>query len=68
MIDFSVIIPQRNSLETLPRLFNSIPQRDNVEIILVDNTPTPITKADILIDRDYKLCWSHPDRCAGGGT
>lgn len=66
MIDYSVIIPQRNSLETLPRLFKSIPQRDNVEIILVDNTPTPITKADILIDRDYKLCWSHPDRCAGG--
>lgn len=66
MIDFSVIIPQRNSLQTLPRLFKSIPQSDNIEIILVDNTPSPITKEDIGIDREYNLFWSHPDRCAGG--
>lgn len=66
MIDFSIIIPQRNSLETLPRLFQSIPQKENIEIILVDNTPIPITKEEIGIKRNYKLCWSHPNRCAGG--
>lgn len=65
-MDFSVIIPQRNSVATLPRLFNSIPQSDKIEIILVDNTPEPITKEIIGIDRDYKLLWSHPDRHAGG--
>lgn len=65
-IDFSVIIPQRNSLDTLPRLFATIPESDKIEIILVDNSFVPITKEEIAIDREYKLLWSPPDRCAGG--
>lgn len=63
---FSVIIPQRNSVSTLPRLFASIPERDDIEIIVVDNTPTPITKEEIDIDREYQLLWSAPERHAGG--
>ena len=65
-IDFSVIIPQRNSIQTLPRLFDSIPVSDRIEIIVVDNTPTPVTKEEIGIDREYKLLWSEPSRHAGG--
>lgn len=65
-IDFSVIIPQRNAIDTLPRLFASIPDMPGIEIIVVDNTPVPITKADVGIDREYTLLWSSPDRCAGG--
>ena len=63
---YSIIIPQRNSLHTLPRLFASIPMRDDIEILLVDNTPTPITKEEIGIDREYILLWSAPERHAGG--
>lgn len=66
MIDFSIIVPQRNSVHTLHRLFESIPNNDNIEIILVDNTPKPITKQDIGIDREYSLLWSAPERHAGG--
>lgn len=65
-IDFSVIIPQRDSIQTLPRLFDSIPVSNRIEIIVVDNTPTPVTKEEIGIDRDYKLLWSEPSRHAGG--
>lgn len=65
-IVFSIIIPQRNSESTLPRLFASIPERDDIEIIVVDNTPTPITKEDVGIDREYQLLWSAPERHAGG--
>jgi len=65
-IDFSIIIPQRNSLQTLPRLFASIPEADNIEIILVDNSQEPVTKEQIAIDRDYTLCWCPPERFAGG--
>lgn len=64
--DFSVIIPHRNSIHTLPRLFDSIPDTEWVEIILVDNTPIPITKEEIGIDREYTLLWSPPERHAGG--
>ena len=63
---FSIIIPQRNSLSTLPRLFNSVPERDDIEILLVDNTPCPITTVQVGIDRDYQLLWSSPTRFAGG--
>lgn len=65
-IAISVIIPQRNALKTIPRLFNSIPVRDNIEIIVVDNSPIPISKDDIGVDRDYQLLWSNPERYAGG--
>ena len=64
--DFSVIIPQRNAVSTLPRLLASIPQSEKIEIIIVDNTPTPISKSDIHFDGEYTLLWSSPDRHAGG--
>lgn len=66
IVDISVIIPQRNSLKTLPRLFNTIPEDERVEILLVDNSPTPITKKEIGINRDYSLLWCPPTRFAGG--
>lgn len=62
----SVIIPQRNSIGTLKRLFDSIPDTFQVEIIVVDNSPVPISKDDIGIDREYGLYWAEPTRCAGG--
>ena len=64
--DFSVIIPHKDSIHTLKRLFDSIPLSDRIEIILVDNSLIPITKDDIGINRDYKLLWSNPSRYAGG--
>ena len=65
-MDFSVIIPQKNSIDTLPRLFDTIPERDNIEIIVADNSEIPVTKKEIGIDREYTLCWSSPKRFAGG--
>ena len=63
---FSLIIPQRYSIDTLPRLFNSVPEREDIEILLVDNSPEPITKEQVGIERDYTLLWSSPTRFAGG--
>lgn len=63
---FSVIIPHRNSVNTLKRLFDTIPERSDIEIILVDNSDVPITKEDVNINRDYQLCWADPKRFAGG--
>lgn len=37
MINYSVIIPHKNSPELLNRCLNSIPQRDDIEIIVVDD-------------------------------
>lgn len=63
---YSLIIPQRNSLDTLPRLFNSVPTRKDIEILLADNSPEPVTKEQVGVVRDYQLLWSSPTRFAGG--
>ena len=63
---FSVIIPHRDSVKTLKRLFDTIPCNPDIEIVLVDNSDFPITKEDVNINRDYKLCWADPKRFAGG--
>lgn len=68
-IDFSVIIPHRNSLRFLPKLFSSIPESDKIEVILVDNSPTPVTKEQIIesgVKRNFELLYSAPLRGAGG--
>ena len=64
--DISVIIPQKNSIKTLGRLFDSIPDDERIEIIVVDNSEEPISKEDIGIDREYDLYWASPTRYAGG--
>lgn len=64
--DFSIIIPHRNSVQFLPKLFSSIPISEKIEIIIVDNSPTRVTKAEIAVDRDYVLLYSDPKRGAGG--
>ena len=60
------IIPQRNSIQTLARLFDSIPVSSQIEIILVDNSLDPIKKEDVGIDRDYILLHADSKRYAGG--
>ena len=64
--EITVIIPHRNSLSFLPKLFSTIPKDERLEIILVDNSPKPISKDDIGIDREYTLIFSSPERGAGG--
>lgn len=63
---YSIIIPHRNSIHFLPKLFSSIPERDEIEIILIDNSPKRITKEQIGIDRVFNLLYSDPSRGAGG--
>lgn len=37
MINYSIIIPHKNSPELLSRLLNSIPKRDDIQIIVIDD-------------------------------
>ena len=50
-IEISVIIPHKDSLDCLPRLLNSIQLSETIEIIVVDNSPIPISRDDIKTDR-----------------
>ncbi|MDO4800668.1 MAG: glycosyltransferase family 2 protein [Prevotellaceae bacterium] len=51
-MNYSVIIPFRGSITLLRKALNSIPDRDDIQIIVVDNNPTA---ADI-------TCFPHPNR------
>lgn len=67
--DFSIIIPHRDSVHFLPKLFSSIPESDKIEVILVDNSPEPITMEQVRevgVTRDFTLLFSAPSRGAGG--
>lgn len=63
---FSIIIPHYNSLDSLPRLLDSIPVRDDIEVIVVDNSPAKISVTDVNSDRKFSLLYSSNSRRAGG--
>lgn len=62
----SIIIPHYNSLDSLSRLLDSIPNRDDIEVIVVDNSPRKISASDLDSTRPYKLLYSPNSRFAGG--
>lgn len=47
-------------------LFDSIPKRDGIEIIVVDNSKEPVSREEIKSDRDIIFFHSAPERHAGG--
>lgn len=63
---YSIIVPQRDSINTLPRLIESIPERADIEIIIVDNSPISVHKSEIKTSRNFMLYHSGAQRFAGG--
>lgn len=65
--DFSVIVPVwRGAIRFLPKLFDSIPKRDGIEIIVVDNSKEPVSREEITSEREILFLHSAPERHAGG--
>ena len=65
--DFSVIVPTwRGAIKYLPKLFASIPEKEGIEIIVVDNSKNPVLREEILSQREITLLHSAPERHAGG--
>lgn len=64
---FSVIVPTwRGAIKYLPRLFDSIPEKEEIEIIVVDNSKEPVRREEINSPREITLLHSAPERHAGG--
>lgn len=65
--DFSVIIPVwRGAIKFLPKLFDSIPEKEGIEIIVVDNSKEPVGREEIKSEREIVFLHSAPERHAGG--
>ena len=67
--NYSVIIPhftRDGNVEMLRRAVESVPERDDIEIIIVDNSLEPIPN-DLFSARKYtKIIYSPNERKAGG--
>ncbi len=51
MLELSIIIPHYNSLESLVYLLDTIPKKDNIQVIVVDDKSTKkVEEFDLLID------------------
>lgn len=51
-MNYSIIIPHKNSIDVLPRLLKSIPIRDDLEILVVDDNSSEEEKAKLELLRD----------------
>lgn len=59
MINYSIIIPHKNTSELLERLLNTIPWRDDLEVIVVDdNSDRPLSELPFIsnMQNHYNLC------------
>ena len=52
--------------DSLPRLFKSIPVSDKIEVLLIDNSPEPISGKDVQTIHPFQLLHSNPHSFAGG--
>ncbi len=66
MITYSFIIPHHNTPDLLQRLIDSIPQRDDIEIIIVDDNSEDSKKANIL-RHDIKTIYIDKEHTKGAG-
>lgn len=65
--DFSIIIPiWRGSIKFLPKLLTSIPEKEGIEIIVVDNSKEPVERDEIDSAREIIFLHSAFERHAGG--
>lgn len=64
--DFTIIIPFRDSINSIYRLLNTIPSSEKIEIIIVDNSIEPLTKESICSEKHFTLIYSQPNHYAGG--
>lgn len=66
-MNFSVIIPHSNIPEYLTRCISSIPEREDIEVIVVDNSTIPVDLEVCALHRtNVHFLFSSPKRGAGG--
>lgn len=64
---FSVVVPfWRGAIRFLPKLLSSIPEKKEIEIIVVDNSEDPVRREEIESTRDFIFLHSDFNKHAGG--
>ena len=70
MVNFTIIIPHHNIPNLLRRCLHSIPLRDDVQIIVVDDCSDEIYKSELLsLEKEFiNVYFYYSDICKGGGA
>lgn len=67
MINYSIIIPHRGDTKLLFRLLKSIPQRSDIEVLIIDNSEIPIMLNSFIDDDLCKVTLLFSDKSKGAG-
>lgn len=67
MIRYSVIIPFRGDSSLLEKSISTIPERDDIQVIVVDNNEKPVGADKVTPDRCVRPMYLTSDPCAGAG-
>ena len=65
MIRYSIIVPHYESLDTLPRALESVPEREDIEVLVIDNSKTPIDNTLFAQRKNVRLYYSPYGKGAG---
>ena len=68
MVNYTIIIPHHNIPNLLRRCLHSIPLRDDVQIIVVDDCSDEIYKSELLsLEKEFiSVYFYYSDICKGG--
>lgn len=65
MIRYSVIIPHYASLDVLPRAIASVPEREDIEVLVIDNSQQPIAPTLFKERKNVQILYSPYGKGAG---
>lgn len=65
--NYSIIVPYYDKYDLFSKAIESIPDREDIQVIIVDNAPMPLTEKDIPIKRQSQIVYvtSSPTKGAG---
>lgn len=64
---YSVIVPYRDKYDLFVKAIESIPDRDDIQIIIVDNAPQPIKEDMVPVKRDATIVYANSSPVKGAG-
>lgn len=65
MIRYSVIVPHFESPDVLPRAIASVPERADIEVLIIDNSQTPISSTLFSERKNVRILYSPYGKGAG---
>ena len=67
MFSYSVIIPCRDTFDLLAKAVKSVPDREDIQIIIVDNSTTPLSVENVPPKNSAELFLAYSDPDLGAG-